>query len=664
MRETENNSICLISKVNTFDNHNVLTNYSLIRFLNRLGFEKVELTNFPFEQKSIPTLKSDLKRIFTHKKHNISNEEFINRNISISNLKLNYHSDLSFLNNFYDAFALGIIDSINYDDINHKFNFIDSNKIVFNLSHSTDYKNKKLTDDLLINEFNPIFLLGKKDLVSNVNQVQNKVNITFFSLGNNNFRVENGNVLQLDAKLNIDSLIEAIINSSLVVTDSLDIFILSTILERTCYVTKKLSVKIVDALKRFGINHLFIKIKYNNKMFYIIDDENKLRDDLSKAKNKIISSFDISKKSLNNITSSKPKSIDIKYLENCLGCYACYNACPTKAIEMIENKDGFFYASVNNNKCIECGKCRTVCPILHPILENKNVDKAYLAYSKDNEILNNSSSGGVFFELAKYILSKGGYVAGCVSYNNGFRAKHIVSNDIEDVKAMRKSKYIESEINDLYKDIKNLLENNKLVMFTGTPCQCVGLSLYLRKDYDNLFLVDLICHGVGSNRALDYLKKGNKVKSIEFRHKENEWEKVNSLMINSKLSYNDLFLDEFHRDVIIRNSCQLCMFKGSNRASNITIGDFWGIEKILNISLGKGKSLIVTNDIKGEILLKEITNLYIKELPQDVLEMAVKENPSYYSSNNGINIYSFGFIDRCYYSFRKFLIRAISKIKR
>ena len=336
------------------------------------------------------------------------------------------------------------------------------------------------------------------------------------------------------------------------------------------------------------------------------------------------------------------KMIDIKEKNKCCGCYACFNKCPTNAIEMKKDEKGFSYPIVNKEKCVNCGLCEKACPILKKEKEKKNDKKAYACINKNDNIRNQSSSGGIFTLLAEEIIKKGGVVFGA-TFNEKFEVMHDCAEGIEDLVKFRGSKYVQSSINSTYQKAKEFLESDKYVLFTGTPCQIEGLKSYLDKEYDKLYTQDIICHGVPSatvwNKYLEYRekRKNSKIKKVEFRNKEKGWH-----LYNLRISYendevyernqrDDIFMKAFLRNTILRDSCYQCYFKKINRMSDITLADFWGIEKVLpEMDDNKGVSLVITNTKKGEELLEKITsNIISKEIK---LEDAIKFNKSFTES--------------------------------
>lgn len=311
--------------------------------------------------------------------------------------------------------------------------------------------------------------------------------------------------------------------------------------------------------------------------------------------------------------------LEIKEKKDCMGCYACLNICPEDCISMHIDDEGFWYPIVNYDECINCGLCVKVCPVINKTLVD-NEPKAYACYNKDEEIRLDSSSGGIFTLVAEEILDSGGVVFG-VGFNEEFKVVHSYTEVKEELSKYRGSKYVESEIGNTYKQAKDFLKQNRNVLFTGTPCQISGLKSYLGKNYDNLFCLDNVCHGVPSpmvwDRYLDFRSKiaGSKPKNINFRLKDEGWNSysISFLFKNEKeykeKSNKDLYMRAFLKDVCLRPSCYDCSFKGLNRESDITLADFWGIHNILpDIDSDKGVSLIFVNSNSGKEMLEKIKN--------------------------------------------------------
>lgn len=342
--------------------------------------------------------------------------------------------------------------------------------------------------------------------------------------------------------------------------------------------------------------------------------------------------------------------IVINNKEDCCGCYACANICPKNCLNMVIDEEGFWYPSIDTEKCINCDLCVKSCPII------KNEDKpynnifnkkVYSAQNIDENIRINSSSGGVFTLIAENIIEQDGIVVGA-TFNESFEVVHKLIEKKEDLKEIRGSKYVQSKIGDTYSMIKKNLINGKIVLFTGTPCQVAGLKKYLNKEYTNLITQDLICHGVPSpvvwSKYINYIKiKGkSEIKNITFRSKIEGWRSfslifkfLDNKIINKNIE-EDFYLIAFQNNIDLRNSCYNCRFKGEERVSDITLADFWGIENTnIDMDDDKGTSVVIINSENGNKLLKKIrNNLKISETN---LDMATKSNKNYYTSANKNN---------------------------
>ncbi len=297
-------------------------------------------------------------------------------------------------------------------------------------------------------------------------------------------------------------------------------------------------------------------------------------------------------------------------MKKCSGCSACYNICPQNAISMKENIEGFFEPFIDNKKCIECGICQTVCPIINRPYETENPD--IYAFLADDEIRLKSSSGGAFSVFASEFVNHGGYVVGA-AFDSQFKVSHIIISDKKDMNKIRGSKYIQSYIGDIFKKVKVLLDDEHKVMFTGCPCQVAGLKNYLKHDYNNLLTVDLICHGVPSQKDFDsFISKydKNQIEKIQFRDFTN-WNSNGFFMIRYKngnveksKGIENKYIMSFSKNVFLRSSCHLCNFNKIPRVADISIGDFWQVDKLLDDS--KGTSAVLINSEKGKIFFEKI----------------------------------------------------------
>ena len=328
--------------------------------------------------------------------------------------------------------------------------------------------------------------------------------------------------------------------------------------------------------------------------------------------------------------------IEIGKKEDCNGCHACTNICPKNCISMIVDNEGFWYPKVNEELCVECNLCNKVCPIINTPKRNNNT-LAYACKSKDEVVRSESSSGGIFTLLCEYVINNNGVVFGA-AYNEEFNVSHCYVETIEECAKFRGSKYVQSIIGDTYRTAKEFLNKGRVVLFSGTPCQISGLRSYLMKDYENLYLIDIACHGVPSpNVYRKYINKISKLNStkiinIQFREKSNGWKDY-----NFKVTFEDgefknkrvenKYMKGFLSDLFLRPSCYECKFKKPITSADITLADYWGVENIhKEFDDDKGISLVLVNTNKGAKLLNNISNnMKIIETNYDY---AIKCNPS------------------------------------
>lgn len=335
--------------------------------------------------------------------------------------------------------------------------------------------------------------------------------------------------------------------------------------------------------------------------------------------------------------------------KDCCACGACYNICPKNAIEMIIDEYGFKYPKIDKGKCIECGACMRVCAFQY-IEETNIIKEVFVSARKDNNKIIQSASGGIFAVFAEKFLGENGIVCGAalVSENNNLEPKHVSVDELKNLPKLLGSKYVQSDINTIYKDIKKYLLSDKKVLFSGTPCQVAGLKSFLGKSYDNLLTIDIICHGVpnaeffkGYLKLLEKKYRG-KVIDFKFRDKKNGWG-LNSCLkyidINGKIKYKYFLSSEstyyhmFLQSESYRENCYKCKYTNANRAGDITIGDYWGVEKehpyLLKENGGvidkhNGISVIIVNTDKGKIWLNRCSDeLY---LYSSTFEQAAKFN--------------------------------------
>lgn len=357
--------------------------------------------------------------------------------------------------------------------------------------------------------------------------------------------------------------------------------------------------------------------------------------------------------------------IQITKKENCCGCSACAQRCPKQCITMQADNEGFLYPIVDTEACIDCGLCEKVCPVINQN-EPRTPLKVYAAINKNEEIRMQSSSGGIFTLLAEKTIEEGGVVFG-VKFNKDWQVVFDYTETIEGIAPFRGSKYVQATVGEAYKQAETFLKNGRQVLFSGTPCQIAGLNKFLRKEYENLLTVDIICHGVPSPKVWNmYLEetcskllrtmpdgknsvdsaKGGDIKScieaISFRSKITGWKKFSFLL---KLNFSTcdgkntfVFSEEFGKnkymqaflsDTILRPSCYSCPAKQGKSQSDITIADYWGINTIKpDFDDDKGCGAILINTDKGESIFPY--NDTITKISN--IEEVSKYNPAYISS--------------------------------
>ena len=296
--------------------------------------------------------------------------------------------------------------------------------------------------------------------------------------------------------------------------------------------------------------------------------------------------------------------------KNCTGCMACYNKCPNNAISIVYNEAGFYTPQIDETKCTNCELCAAVCLQIKEPLPKEEPKVCYAVMTGD-EIRKNSASGGVFALIAQQYLKKGGYVCGA-AFSEDFRhVNHIIINDEKDLIRLQNSKYVQSNIGNVFSEIKILLENGKEVLFSGTPCQVAGLNNYLGKYYNNLLTIDLVCNSIPSplvwEKYINEIAQGKKIIKASFRNKKYTWHASQILEFTIKKGLfsetvrDDLYYRCFLEHLIINKACSTCKYTNLQRPSDLTIGDFWGIEKFdTSMDDKKGTSLLIINTPKGQ----------------------------------------------------------------
>lgn len=329
---------------------------------------------------------------------------------------------------------------------------------------------------------------------------------------------------------------------------------------------------------------------------------------------------------------------EITEKNNCCGCASCVQICPKQCINFNEDDQGFRYPLINQELCINCGLCKKVCPCLN-IKESKQPIKVYAATNPDEGIRMESSSGGMFTILAEYVINKGGVVFGA-RFNENWEVIHSYTETKSGLKDFRGSKYVQSQIGETFKQAKLFLETKRLVLFSATPCQISGLKSFLRKEYDNLITVEVVCHGVPSPKVwrdyLDYLQTDQTSKEgpfpesgknrpiithISFRDKSLSWRKYKLTICgadNQKIIHenarNNLYMKAFLNNLILRPICFNCPFKSGKSHSDFSMADFWSIKQYApQLDDDKGMTLLYVHTQKALQILRTI-EFHCKEL--------------------------------------------------
>ncbi len=336
-----------------------------------------------------------------------------------------------------------------------------------------------------------------------------------------------------------------------------------------------------------------------------------------------------------NKNQTKPKAItSVLDMKQCTGCGACENICSVDAITMTENKEGFLNPVLNSGKCVNCGLCSKKCIALNPEYKNVSEPKCF-AMMADDDTRFISSSGGMFTVAAEYVLDKGGYVCGA-AYTDNFEVEHIIISDKSQLSLLRGSKYMQSHTRHIYKDVKSLLEDGKLVLFTGMPCQVAGLYAFLGKDYDNLYTIDLLCHGITSSKVFEKYHKdvldGKPLSRLEFKAKEPwGWHAgVNAYFTDgttySKPLESDMYFIAYLKSIAKNTTCGTCGVNRLPRQGDLTIGDFWGIPQTdPGMYDKKGTSVVLVNNEKAQKFF-DILKLRMKAVKEEPLASAIRHN--------------------------------------
>lgn len=308
----------------------------------------------------------------------------------------------------------------------------------------------------------------------------------------------------------------------------------------------------------------------------------------------------------------------------CSGCGACENVCKRNAISMKPDSYGFLYPSIDPSQCVKCGECVRVCDFRKDDSHFEDKYEYYGVVNKNHETLFNSSSGGAFSALAEWTLQQGGVVYGC-ALNSELMPEIVCVDKTEDLSILHGSKYVQANVNYSYRNVLNKLKEGCLVLFSGTPCQCAALRSYLKTPYDNLFCVELLCHGVpNSIMYADFLRQiekriHGKIETINFRNKKLGWGALLKVAYKTKKGKNkeayykpeefSYYYNFFYRSLFFRESCYFCKYANRNRQSDFTIGDFWGGQSYCpSYNATEGISVLIAKGDKAISIVPSLRN--------------------------------------------------------
>lgn len=334
----------------------------------------------------------------------------------------------------------------------------------------------------------------------------------------------------------------------------------------------------------------------------------------------------------------------------CYGCRACEQICPKHCIKMTADTEGFIFPFIDSYECINCGLCKSVCPVsinteCYPF--NLQEQKVYAAWNKDITERMSSSSGGVFSAIAYDFIDLGGIVYGCAWYEDKLTAKQIRLSNKNDIYKLKGSKYVQSSTENTFNEVKIDLKNGLLVLYAGTSCQIAGLKLFLKNDYTNLITIDLICHGTPSPKMLDsYIRyieniEGSRISNLKFRDKKISgwrswvtWDNKKNQKKRFVLGGSTPYMFGFYRGFFSRESCYNCQFTTPKRVGDITLGDYWGIDKYhpeLYSQQKHGISLVICNTNKGMSYINNIGDSV--QFEESKLKYAIAGNHSLSKQN-------------------------------
>ena len=326
--------------------------------------------------------------------------------------------------------------------------------------------------------------------------------------------------------------------------------------------------------------------------------------------------------------------INIINKQDCCGCNGCVQACPKQCISMQEDHEGFLYAKVDMDLCIDCSLCEKVCPVINQGVKSKPIE-VYAAKNKDEITRKNSSSGGIFTLLSQNVLDSNGVVFGA-KYDNKWGVTHDYIESIDDLAQFRGSKYLQSKIGESFIKARDFLKQGRIVLFSGTPCQISGLNLFLRKEHENLITLEVVCHGVPSpkvwRKSLEDMVGAQNIhliQNISFRDKIKGWKEF-SLVIEKEGASNNVlfsetlrensFMQGFLKDLYLRPSCHACSSKSLKSGCDFSLADFWGLAEFYpHFDDDKGTSLVLVNTPKAKDVFCKLNE------QMDVIKVAYEE---------------------------------------
>lgn len=324
----------------------------------------------------------------------------------------------------------------------------------------------------------------------------------------------------------------------------------------------------------------------------------------------------------------------------CSGCGACYSICPWNCISMVEDKEGFLYPKVDTDSCVNCDLCEQTCPLNDKNNKKHGVVQSEIVQNKDLEILQQSTSGGAFTPIARWVLERGGVVFGVGMDTDSYFVKHIKTEREEELNKFRNSKYVQSYVGDSFKDAKQELQKGRLVCFSGTPCQIQGLKNYLCKDYENLITVDVVCRGVPSpgvwKKYNSYLKQKGELRDIRFRDKSlgYQYSTMEVTYKDGKSDRNgiesDYWLRMFFSGMILRPSCPTCNFRTIERCSDFTIWDCFNVSDLTkDLDETKGATRMLIHTKRGQEIFNEIKDdFYVVDADVKTVAVGITETSS------------------------------------